>query len=196
MKVLILSCNTGEGHNSCGTSLLESFKIRNIPCEMVDALGFISPLVSRTVSYGFTRIYRYVPSLFGRGYSYAEEHDSRLFSEKSPVYRLITIGADKLYEYIKNGGYDTIICPHVFTALMMTEILRHHDISVKTCYISTDYTCSPSCGDSELDMYFIPDESLRKEFVGCGVPDEKIIASGIPVRHEFAETLGKAEARR
>lgn len=38
MKVLILSCNTGEGHNSAGKALLEQFHKMGVDCEMEDAL--------------------------------------------------------------------------------------------------------------------------------------------------------------
>ena len=45
MKVLILSCNTGEGHNSCAAALEEECRNQNIPCDTEDALRFISPVL-------------------------------------------------------------------------------------------------------------------------------------------------------
>ena len=50
MKVLILSCNTGEGHNSCAAALEEECRSQNIPCDTEDALRYISPEVSRIIS--------------------------------------------------------------------------------------------------------------------------------------------------
>ena len=40
MKVLILSCNTGQGHNSAGRAVAAEFAKRGIECEMLDALVF------------------------------------------------------------------------------------------------------------------------------------------------------------
>ena len=40
MRILILSCNTGEGHNSCATALREYFQAQGTPCDVADALGF------------------------------------------------------------------------------------------------------------------------------------------------------------
>ena len=40
MKVLILSCNTGQGHNTAGQALTEYLSERGILCEMKDALLF------------------------------------------------------------------------------------------------------------------------------------------------------------
>ena len=58
MRVLILSCNTGEGHNSCGRAIQEAFRGQGIGCEMGGALSFISPGVSQLISSSFNRIYR------------------------------------------------------------------------------------------------------------------------------------------
>ena len=86
MKVLILSCNTGEGHNSCAAALAEECRHENIPCDTEDALRFISPEVSRFISNWHVRIYRHAPGLFRVGYRAAEEHPEQ-FHESSTLYR-------------------------------------------------------------------------------------------------------------
>ena len=40
MKVLILSCNTGQGHNTAGRAVLEELRRQGVPCEMKDVLLF------------------------------------------------------------------------------------------------------------------------------------------------------------
>lgn len=195
MRVLILSCNTGEGHNSSGKAVQEAFQRRNIPCDMEDAFRFISSRISRFISFAFVRIYRYVPGLFRFGYRYSEENPG-VFEEASRAYKMITAGAERLYHFIKDEGYDTIICPHVFSGLMVTEIIRRYHIPLRTYFIATDYTCSPSCAESALDAYFIPDESLKADFVRCGIPEEKLVVTGIPVREAFFHTEDAAAAKR
>ena len=46
MKTLILTCNTGEGHNSCATAIKEYFESNREECYIKDGLGFISLKVS------------------------------------------------------------------------------------------------------------------------------------------------------
>lgn len=195
MRVLILSCNTGEGHNSSGRAIQEAFQRRNIPCEMEDAFRFISSGTSSFISFGFVRVYRHLPGLFRFGYRYSEEHPG-VFEEKSGIYKMITAGSERLYHFIKDEGYDTVICTHVFSGLITTEILRRYHIPLRTYFVATDYTCSPSCAESELDAYFIPDESLKDDFARCGIPREKLIASGIPIREVFFQFEDTASAKR
>lgn len=195
MKVLILSCNTGEGHNSCAAALEEECRNQNIPCDTEDALRFISPEVSRFISNWHVRIYRHAPGLFRVGYRAAEDHPAQ-FHEGSALYRYLTQGAEKLCGFIAGSGYDTVICTHTFAALMVSEVVKTHLPNLKTCFIATDYTCSPSVKDSSLDRYFIPASSLSGDFLGGGVTSERLRACGIPVRQMFRSSVRKEDAKR
>lgn len=64
MKALILSCNTGQGHNSCSAAIKECFEAHGTVCDVTDALGFISQGVSKFISKGHVFVYRHMPWLF------------------------------------------------------------------------------------------------------------------------------------
>lgn len=194
MRLLILSCNTGEGHNSCAKAVSEYTLKQGDSCDIVDSLSFISERTSRFISNGHSRIYRYAPSAFSHGYSFAERHGN-FFAEDSSVYKLLTSGTEELYTFLHEKDYDAILCTHVFSALQLTHLLRYYSIKAASFFAATDYTCSPGCGQSKLDKYFIPDASLADEFVSCGVPANKLIPSGIPVRQMFYERGKKADAK-
>lgn len=194
MQLLILSCNTGEGHNSCAKAIAEYFTFNNTSCQIVDSFGFISKKASKLISDWHSRIYRHVPSAFSHGYKFAEEH-SEFFDEDSTVYQFLTSGTDKLYNYINTGNFDAILCTHVLTALQLSDIIKNYPITVKTYFVATDYTCSPTCNLSNLDYYFIPHISLKNDFIDLGIPEHKIICTGIPIRRIFYTTLEKAAAK-
>ena len=194
MRVLILSCNTGQGHNACGAALEEVFSAHGDTCEMMDGLKFLSGGVSRLASNWHTRIYRHMPFLFRSGYRYAEEHPA-LFQEKSAVYRLLAAGEEKLYRFLQEHPYDAIICAHVFPGVMLTALQQHHQLACKTAFLATDYTCSPIVGECEMDWYLIPDDALADDFVYCGVPRERIIGTGIPVRSAFLHREDREAAK-
>ena len=115
MKTLILTCNTGEGHNSCATAIKEYFESNREECYIKDGLGFISLKVSHMISWGHTYIYRHLPRLFEHGYGYSERHPD-LFRYGSIVYKFIGQGAEKLFACISDGDYDNmhtrVCCPN------------------------------------------------------------------------------------
>lgn len=195
MRVLILSGNTGEGHNSCAKAIKEYYENLNEECVIEDGLRFISQSVSRFISWGHVWIYRNAPRLFKFGYSYAEKHPS-VFKENSPIYGFFAKSAERLYRYINDGGYDAVICTHVFSALMLTAVMKKYELKISGSFVATDYTCSPSVKDSNLDFYFIPDSALMPDFEGANTPRQKIIASGIPVRQMFYMSVPRDMAKK
>lgn len=83
MRTLILSCNTGAGHNSCARAIQEVYQSRGETCDVIDALLFISKRASKFISNWHTRIYLHAPKFFSAGYEKAEEKDD-LFREGTP----------------------------------------------------------------------------------------------------------------
>ncbi len=198
MQFLILSCNTGEGHNSAAKALAETFLKQNIECEIKDALAFWSPERSNVISKGHSFVYKKLPKLFGAGYRFEENHPPKR-GEESIMYKLCIEGCDELSRYLEQNSFNGIICTHVFSAMMITEIKRRRGLSVKSYFISTDYTCSPGVGETELDWYIIPHPRLIEEFINNGLPEEKLLPLGIPVKsvcYKKIETkLAKAKLR-
>lgn len=195
MRVLILSYNTGKGHNFSENAICEAFEEKEVSCQMEDALHFISHSISRQITSGVAMIYRPSPKIFHRGYKYSENHPD-MFESQSKIYQLLASGSEGLYGFILQKNFDAVICTHVFSALMVTEVMRQHNRFLNTYFVATDYACSPGCAQSDLDVYFIPDISLEDEFIRCGIPSKKLVPSGIPIRKEFYNTLDKMDAKR
>ena len=194
MRVLILTCNTGGGHNAVAAALAESFRRLGVSSDTADGLSFISQKASRFVSKWHTRFYRRYPKLYKAGYMSAE-NDAESNDRDNPVYRYMARGARRLDRAIQDGGYDAVVCVHVIPAMMMTELRRQHETGPVFCFVATDYTCSPTVGGCTPDVCVIPHEELAEEFVSCGIARETLLAAGIPVRAVFRERGDRADAR-
>lgn len=194
MRVLLLSCNTGEGHNSTAKAIMEVLQARGVVCELSDVLACLSPKFSKFICNWHARIYKYAPKLSDKGYR-AFEKNSGEPDEYTPVYELLSFGAGKLYDMIAAGDYDAVICVHVFSGLMMTEVRRVWNVQIPCYFVATDYTCSPYVDHCEMDGYFIPGDELVQEFAETGLPEKRLIPSGIPVRQCFYSSGSKGSAR-
>lgn len=195
MRFLILSCNTGEGHNSCGRAIKEYFEANGAYCEIRDALSFWSNQSSKIISKGHIFVYRNLPKVFGASYRFEENHPPKT-GQDSLIYDILKNGCSKLYDYLLNEKYDGVISVHPFSAMMMTEIKKTKKISVPLYFVATDYTCSPGVNETDCDLYFIPHKDLIAEFVLSGIMREKIVASGIPVAQNFYLCLDKENAKK
>lgn len=194
MRILILSCNTGEGHNSAAKAIQEVLHDRGIFSEITDSLAFWSPKISKFICNWHVRIYKRAPFLFNAGYRMAEDHDPTP-EDRSILYEMLSQGAEKLYAALTAGNFDAVVCTHVFAGLIMRRVRRDYPVQVPYYLVATDYTCSPYVAEAQGDAYLIPDEKLIPEFVGCGIPAEKLVATGIPVRQVFFEPKNSAASR-
>lgn len=199
MKILLLSCNTGEGHNSAGKALKKYFEENGDECYMADAIAFRSERISKIVAEGHVFIYTKTPKFFDVFYNGVElfaktetsKHDSVLF-------KLLAKGAVKLYEYIKEHGFERIVCFHPLASQMLTAAKRDYPElkNIPSYLIATDYVASPGVGESNVDVFITPHPDVEYEFIRRGVSKAKIVPMGIPINPAFARLPEKAEARR
>lgn len=194
MRILILSCNTGEGHNSCAKAIKEAAERRGDQCDIRDALSFVSDGTSRFISSWHVRLYRYFPKINDGAYRYAQEHPGVL-KDRNGASRLMKTCLRKMRAFIVEGGYDAVLCAHLIPARLVTTIQRQQPMAVRTGFLATDYTASPGCDQLKLDWFFIPDERVAGEFLSMGIAREKLVDSGIPVRRDFYQRMDRRQAK-
>ena len=194
MKILILSCNTGEGHNSCAKALQIAMQRRGITCEIQDTLALVSEGLSQRV--GDAYLFSTRGSLFEFVYKFGGFVSSNMDTWQSLVYGANRLYAKKLYDYIKTNHFDVVVCVHLFPAEAITALKRNMHLYIPSYFIMTDYTCIPFLQETDLNYYIIPHEHLIEEFVEKGLPREKIVPIGIPVdEKKFSTRLPKPKAR-
>lgn len=193
MKYLVLSSGTGQGHNAAGKAVMEEFIKRDIPCEMKDAIAFAGPRAAETVSQAYIKTAVHAPDVFGYCYKAALAISSS--HAKSVIYLANSAYADALGSYIREGGFTGVITPHLFPCDALTWLRRHHRLDVPAYGILTDYACIPFWEESEMDGWFISHPDVVKECVKRGMPEDKLLPTGIPVGQRFMYPLSRQQAR-
>ena len=96
MKVLILSCNTGGGHNAAAQAIAEAIREHGECAEVLDYLSLAGKGVSKLVGDGYVKVVKKAPAMFGVAYKLGMVV-SRLM-KKSPVY----YANARMARYLKN----------------------------------------------------------------------------------------------
>ena len=194
MRPLILSCNTGAGHNTAGKAVREQFIKRGVDCQLMDSLSFASESLSRFVSDFYVNLTVKAPGLFGAGYRACEATSSPKI--RSASYIANTGYAHTLYRYLVENKIDTVVMTHIFPSQCRTHIRkRYHMHGLKTYLISTDYNCCPYVEETSTDAFFIPHDSITSEFIRRGVGEERVLVSGIPTQEKFSRRMDKRAAK-
>lgn len=190
MRILLLSCNTGGGHNSAAAAIRDHFTERGVDCDIRDALLFVSKPHSDVISNGHAYIYRYLPQLFGVGYRFEEKHQPRF------LYEQMSLGAKKFASFLQENTYDAIVCTHLFGNMLVTEARKKYGVTLPHYAVITDYALYPGTDMVDAHRFFIAAEPLRDIHLAAGISNDRIVASGIPIGSDFLNTLDKREARR
>lgn len=194
MKVLILSCNTGQGHNSAALAVYENLRSHQVECEFMDALLFAGKRTSNAVSKTYINVASKTPHIFGLAYRAGGFISNT--KTKSPVYFANTRYAKQMYQYITGNHYNIVITSHLFPAQTLTYIKHKYKWNVFTIAIATDYTSIPFWEETNMDYYVIGHPDLISEFRRKGIPEQKLLPLGIPVSANFCTKLPKEEARK
>lgn len=194
MEALILTCSTGGGHNAAAYALAEALSDRGHGVKVMDPYTLVGERLAKAVGGTYVRAVQISPRLFGIIYKIGDTY--RRLPIKSPVYIVNGRLAKRLDAYFKENKTDVVLCTHVFPAEMLTYMRNNGMKTPKVIFVSTDYTCIPFTEETCCDYYIVPSRDLNDEYIRRGIPEEKIILSGIPVRKAFREGPSKENARK
>lgn len=193
MRILILSCNTGGGHNAAGRAVKEIFEKNGDEAVVLDYLCLAGNKVSKTVGNVYIETVKNVPGLFGAVYKLGMGV-SRI-CHRSPVYYVNSVMAKYIKQYLKENPADAVIMPHLYPAETITYMKRHGMKLPLTIAVMTDYTCIPFWEETNCDYYITPHESLNGEIIKRGIKKEKLRSFGIPVSLSCNDNIEKKEAK-
>ncbi|WHH60307.1 glycosyltransferase [Petroclostridium sp. X23] len=194
MKVLFLSVTAGQGHHSAAKAVMDYLKQRDIECTMLDTFEYINPILSESIARGYLISTKLTPAVYGRLYRLAEKKEKS--DAKLSISKLTnSVLARKLLTYIREYDPDVIVCTHIFSAQIITQ-LKEKKLKAKTMGIVTDFTIHPFWEDTDLDYYITASELLNLQAAKKGIPAEKIRATGIPIHMKFSQKYSQSEARK
>ena len=194
MKILILSCNTGGGHNTAARAMKEEIERQGHEAVLMDYLALANQLTSNLISNSYINMARYSPHFFGMIYrtSLAISSNRHL----SPCYYANIPVAKRLSAYLKENPVDGVVMTHLFAMEGLSYLRRRGDSLPVNVAIATDYTCQPFWEDLDCDYYILPHEDLIDEYASRGLPRDRLRAYGIPVSSQFSREENRCDARK
>lgn len=193
MHILVLSCNTGGGHNSAGAAVIECLSAHGHTGQRVDFLALAGQKVSDVVSNTYIEVVKKAPAVFGVTYQVgrAVSTAEHKLGVRSPVYAACAQVIPALERYLAQHPCDAILAPHTFPALALTEMKRRGMDLPLTVAVATDYTCTPFFEEEDCDYTLVPSPLCVEEFCRRGIPREKLVPLGIPVSESFQHRVGR-----
>lgn len=133
-RILILSCFTGEGHNSAARAMHSAFDALEVPSRIMDPVSFQGKHAQHFISSFYNGMIRRSPGAFGALYKAGALYDATGWV--SPVYLANAAYAERLNRFLEAQRYTDVVCTHLYGMEAMTALkkrgksgsrLRDHD---------------------------------------------------------------------
>ena len=181
MKIVVFTCSTGGGHNSCAKYIAEEFNAKGIHADVKDYMLLVGDKASSRAEKLYLGSTKGNGKIFKTVYRLGELYNKT--GIKSPVYGFNKMVVKNLDKFLLDNSYDLAIGTHVFPCMALTELKKKRNI--KFINVATDYECIPFWNETNPDVFVIPSSRLINRFVEKGINKDILLPIGIPVASSF-----------
>lgn len=189
MKIVVFTCSTGGGHNSCSKYIASEFNKNGISCDVKDYMQLAGEKASKRAEKLYLGSTKGKGNIFKTVYKLGELYNKT--GIKSPVYAFNKRLVKNLDIFLEENGYDLAIGTHVFPCMALTELKKKKNI--RFINVATDYECIPFWNETNPDIFVIPSEKLSNRFIEKGINKDVLLPIGIPVASSFFEVKGDVQ---
>ena len=190
-RVLIVAMSVGGGHGKAGQAIAKAigalapdWEVRSIDLRDHAACWFRTLYVA-----GYLFIVRHVPWLWGWLYRHPPKRGGTM-----PPWLLRR--ALRPFERLVRDWQPHAILATQITASEATAALRVRGIHRgAAATVVTDFDAHPSWRSEQIDLFFVPDEDIRRRLAATGIPAERLVATGVPIDPAFEQPLDAAALR-
>lgn len=194
MRVLILSVTAGYGHISAANAISAELSRRGSEVVVEDLYQYASQVLHDLIENGYLFSVKHLKKPYHHAYSSLERSERmRRMVSVLTANRLI---ARRFATYFEGYTPDIIVTTHVFGAQVLDILKSHGFLNIPVIGIVTDYCFHPFWEDLKKIEYIVTgSERMLGAAIRRGIPADKLLPFGIPVRSAFQSRTPKKEAR-
>ncbi|MEI6438177.1 MAG: glycosyltransferase [Candidatus Omnitrophota bacterium] len=191
--ILLMYISKVSGHRQATMAISKSLKkvLPEANVSSINGFGYNYPILENVVNAAYMGIIRHSPRVWDYLY------DNPKVVKRSANLRkfLNTSSHKKLEKLFKDFPADTVVCSQAFPCSMVADYKTKHQLNMTVIGVLTDWAPHSYWINDGVDHYVVPSEDTRDRFIKKGVPPEKILVLGIPIRSNFVEKLDKTAVR-
>ncbi|HXG14691.1 MAG TPA: glycosyltransferase [Calidithermus sp.] len=191
-RVLILTASYGSGHNAAARSLALALEDAGARVDVVDHFReLVHPAFDRASRALYAWVLRRAPQAWGLAYALGD----RLRSDSPLVFGASRLGRRRLALRLAALRPDAVVTVHATPAVAMSALAAEgHRLPPHTTVV-TDFVAHSQWIAPRVDRYCVAAEEVRHDFIARGIPADRIVVTGVPVRPEFERPADRAAAR-
>ncbi len=191
-RALILTASYGSGHNTAAQSLARAFEAQGVETVVVDHFrDLVHPLFERATRGLYYAMIRRAPVLWGLAYAVGDT----MSSDAIGTCGVTRLGGPRLRRLIATLAPDVVVTVHPTPAVVMSMLAEDGQRVPPHTTVVTDFVAHSQWMAPRIDRYCVAADEVRHQYVARGIPAERIVVTGVPLRPEFEDTIDAGEAR-
>jgi processive 1,2-diacylglycerol beta-glucosyltransferase len=191
-RVLILTASYGSGHNEAARALAAEFEAQGASVTVVDHFGeLVHPRFARATRALYYALLRKAPAVWASAYAIAD----RIAADSPLTFGMTRVGTAGLRTRLAELSPDLVVTVHATPAAVMSSLAMAGERVPPHTTVVTDFVAHSQWIAPHIDRYCVADAEVRHELIARGIPSERILVTGVPVRPDFAEPVAAAAAR-
>ncbi|MCL6633359.1 MAG: glycosyltransferase [Alicyclobacillus herbarius] len=192
MRVLLMSASFGDGHIQAANAVGEALRRRGATVKLVDYTEWLNPALRSFAKFSLIQGVQLAPALYEAFY----RSMSRLDPDSSLQRRINRLGMAKFKRCLKAYAPDVVVSTFPTPNGVMAQLREQGFTSIPIVGVLTDYTAHGQWVQEHTDLYFVATETVGQELHALGVPMERIVVSGMPIRSRFEQAGSRQSAAR
>ncbi|MCT4612187.1 MAG: glycosyltransferase [Clostridia bacterium] len=177
-KILILTANFGSGHNVAAKNLKNIIErnIDEVEVKIEDVFDIEKKSEFKWMSEVYDSLTSKMKAPYNLNYylSYNIEGLYKLGINEVFMKKKI----DKVESLIMEYNPDEVITVFSFAGLIASNIRKKGNLDFKIISVLTDFTKSKEWIYDDIDMYLLPDETIKNKYIKYGIGREKLFVTG------------------
>jgi len=191
-RVLILTASYGSGHNVAARSLAAAFERAGASVRVVDHFrDLVSPTFERASRGLYSWMLRRMPLVWGFAYALGD----RMATDSPLAFGMPRLGFTRLGQLLAREAPDAVVTVHATPAVAMALLARRGARVPPHTTVVTDFVAHSQWIAGRVDRYCVAAEEVKHEFIARGIPPQRIVVTGVPLRPEFEIAQDPLESR-
>lgn len=187
---MVLSAGVGSGHNSAAEAIREACAARPDveAVDVLDVLDVSTALYRDLLGKGYFALVDGAPWLVSLGYDLSDQP----FKHRGPVDPWSRANAMPALRRLKKFRPTAVICTHFLPAQLIAAMILRGALEARTSIVTTDYDFQGLWLASAFHRLYLAREESRVQLGELGIPLDRVVSTGIPVRRNEAATASNS----
>lgn len=190
-RILFSYVSIGSGHQQA-TKAIEKY-VKTLDSEIVtlcvDSFSFSGYVVTNIVSFIYLYTIKIKPEIWGYLY------DNIWIKKRIDIiHSMINWGNSiRFYSLINRFKPSIIVCTQAIPCGIVASLKKRGKTDIPLIAVVTDFVAHLYWIYKEVDIYFVATEDMKVKLIERGINEKKIKVAGIPIDHNFINSIEKKE---